>query len=122
MKLPICPVCVLVSGTWIVLLVLRGLGSQIDLALISMLIGGSVVGISYTLAKRLPPDRQTNWKLLSIPLGFVVSYAALIGLWLICAGALVALGIVALFFFTRKKNKAASSGATELEDKMKQCC
>ena len=122
MKSRICPICVLVSGTWITLLIARSLGSQIDLALIAMLIGGSVVGLAYTLAKRLPPDRHTSWKLFSIPLGFVTAYSALMGLWFICAGALVGLGAVVLFFFGRKKNKSASSEAAELEDKMKQCC
>ena len=48
----ICPICVLVSSTWIILLTLRYFGYRIDESLIAMLMGGSAVGISYVLANK----------------------------------------------------------------------
>ncbi len=117
-----CPICVIVAGTWATLLVARSLGATVDLALISMLMGGSVVGISYTLSKKLPETSWTIWKLTSIPIGFVAVYTALTGAWWVFVGMIVAAIILGLFFFRKKHRAPASAEARKLEEKMKQCC
>ena len=118
----ICPICAIVSGTWITLLAARGFGAPIDIALIAMLMGGSVVGLAYTLGKRIHSGSEMIWKLMSIPIGFTAVYTALSGWWLAFVGTLVAAAMLGWFFFGRKKSKPASAETRELEEKMKQCC
>lgn len=93
----ICPVCVLVATTWLVMFVFKLLGYAVNDELLAMLMGGSVVGISYTLGTRLRPVFRKSmtmyWKLVSIPLGFVVMYTTLQFLW---PYALSAIGIYVL--------------------------
>ncbi|HEY4518062.1 MAG TPA: hypothetical protein VJG48_00370, partial [Candidatus Paceibacterota bacterium] len=49
----ICPICALVSSAWVILLVLRYFGYNVNESLIALLMGGSAVGISYVLAGKL---------------------------------------------------------------------
>ena len=73
----ICPICVLVSATWIILLVLRYVGYNVNESLIAMLMGGSAVGISYVLANTLSA-RDAKWsKLVSIPIAFLAAWQLL---------------------------------------------
>jgi hypothetical protein len=54
-----CALCASVSLTWILLLVLFWFGfGSVDPVLLSILIGGSVVGLMYFMEKRLPEDIQ----------------------------------------------------------------
>lgn len=121
MRLRICLICVLVSATWIGLLIARGLGYPVDLALIAMLMGGSVVGIAYTLSKRLDETRVMPWKLTVIPLGFLIVYAALNEWWII-AGTTAIVAIALGFYFFRSSASIRAVDASELEKKMKECC
>lgn len=140
MRIKICLICALVSVTWISLLIARGLGYPADLTLIAMLMGGSVVGITYTLSKRLSETQVMPWKLTAIPLGFLIAYTALYEQWLV-AGIAAAAALTLGFFFFRKSSSAlaypvrkrglsqlsptkaaGTTKADELEKKMKECC
>ncbi len=123
MRLRICLICVLVSATWIGLLIARGLGYPVDLSLIAMLMGGSVVGITYTLSKRLDEGRVMPWKLTAIPIGFLIVYTALYEQWLITSTAAVVVVALAFYFFRKNSSVPARAvDAAELEKKMKECC
>jgi hypothetical protein len=124
-KIKICPICVVVSGTWILLLILRYFGQPIDLTLIALLMGGSVVGIAYTLEKKLPAGRSgMAWKFISIVGGFILVYGVLSAWWvLMSVGAIGAVVAGVVFLRAGKASPVADSKpAKELEDKMKQCC
>ena len=47
----ICPFCAGVAGTWLWMLGAHYLGYSVDLTILAMLMGGSVVGVSYALEK-----------------------------------------------------------------------
>lgn len=53
-RLKFCAVCVVVSTTWLVLLVFQLFGYDIDARLIAVLMGESVVGLYFLLEKRAP--------------------------------------------------------------------
>lgn len=131
MRIKFCLICVLVSATWIGLLIVRGLGYAVDSALIAMLMGGSVVGLTYALGKRLNEKRAKAWKLVAIPLGFVIVYAVLSSRWLVASGAaIIALGFGFYFFRSRASARVVDAGlpaeasakAGELEKSMQECC
>lgn len=123
MKIRICPICVAVSGTWIALLIARYFGQPVDLALISMLMGGSVVGITYTLEKKLPVGRSAMaWKIVAIVSGMVLVYGFLREMWMLTAIGVVIAAIGGVIFFSHGNTSQVSKTAKELEDKMKQCC
>jgi len=121
----ICPICVGVSATWLWLLGAYYFGYAVDLTLVSLLMGGSVVGIAYTSEKRLTPGKNgLLWKALFIPAGFGLVYSLLIEQWVAMAAALVVIVALLLIFFLvgRGPIEATSDAAVLLEEKMKQCC
>lgn len=120
-KLPLCPICIGVSTTWLWLLVVRYLGQSVDSILIALLMGGSVVGVSYILERRLPANKSAVvWKIFSITSGFALVYGALSEQWLLAIiGAVIAVSVGTFFFWG---NEATTKTTTELEEKMKDCC
>ena len=52
----VCALCAAVATTWIILVVLFYLGTNINLTLVGILMGGSVVGVMYLLEQKLPAD------------------------------------------------------------------
>ncbi len=121
----ICPICVGVSGTWILMLagVLTGFLPLESFRLpIGVLMGGSVVGIAYQIDKLLPANRSLLWKTLFIPLGFALAQSVILGLW-IWAGILLAVEVILPIFFVFWKNHRTESGKVKfLEEQMKKCC
>ena len=88
MKIPVCPICILVSGVWIVLLVLMRIGYEVDPAFPAMLMGGSVVGIAYTLG-------LGKWqKFVFIPVGFLAMWSLLASAWLLALLAVLVCAVV----------------------------
>ena len=55
-SLKVCALCAAVATTWIILIVLFYLGTTINLTLVGILMGGSVVGVMYLLEQKLPAD------------------------------------------------------------------
>ena len=133
----VCPICAGVSGTWLWMLAASLLGYQIDLAIVAMLMGGSVVGIAYQLEKKLSAGKSALlWKVLFIPVGFVVAYSLVSSQWAMLAASLGIAGALALLFL-RSSGKDQSNvkvaaqsqlgeprpmGREELKKKMENCC
>jgi len=124
----ICPICVGVAGTWLWMLGAYFSGASIDPLVIAFLMGGSIVGIAYTLEKRLATDRSpVAWKTLFVPSGFIALYGLLTRSMVLGLFGIVLAGLVLVVFFLGKKNKivekkTVSEQARELEEKMKNCC
>ena len=118
----ICPVCGGVSATWIWLLVVKVLGYGIDPVTPAVLMGGSVVGISYQLEKKIA-NREwiIYWKIIFVSLGFLTAYNLLMANWVnlvIYSAIALCFGFVALGSKHRKDTKQIES----IEDSMKNCC
>ncbi len=118
----VCPICAGVAGTWLWLVVAHVLGYQIDLVVPALLMGGSVVGITYQLEKKLPLGRPALlWKTLFIPAGFIGTYGLLTQWWGVFLVSLAFLALVVFLFFSPHK-KSQNRVVEELEKKMKNCC
>jgi len=124
LRIPVCPICVGVASTWLWMLIGRSYGYAVDATMLSMLLGGSVVGIAYLLEKRLPQGRSPSlWKALFIPLGFVAAYGLVESHWILFSVMAVALVLLAVFFLARPAvSEAPSEAVEELKRKMQQCC
>lgn len=124
LRVPLCPICSGVAGTWLWMLVARHYGVAVDAAMLSTLLGGSAVGVAYQLEKRLAGDRsQLLWKTLFIPAGFVAAYALAMAQWALLAAALVAMLLLSAYFlWPHASAPTTSSAVQDLENKMKNCC
>lgn len=121
--LKVCPICAGVAGTWLWQLGAKFLGYEINLLILAMLIGGSVVGIAYQLEKRLQPNRSPLvWKTLFVPIGFVATYSLILFLWPLFLITVTTLVILALKFTKKPKQKNLNKRVSDLENKMKNCC
>lgn len=122
-RIKLCLVCAGVAGTWIWLLVARRLGIAVDPTIIASLIGGSVVGIAYQAAKRLPPNRSpVGWKLAAIPPGFVAAYGIVTDAPIVVGLGLAAALAAAAWFWRHPRHSATRSEIASLERDMKNCC
>lgn len=120
----ICPVCAGVAAVWLAILALINLGWLSPdpwLAIATLAMGGSAVGIAY----QGPKDKNT--KLPVIVAGFIADYIVLRHLnWLTWFAAAGALGIIGYFYFAKPWSKPLAAGdikkIKQLEEKMKECC
>lgn len=119
----ICPVCVGVCGTWILLLMLREFGVVIDPVILGVLMGGSVVGIAYKSEKHLVAGRPPIlWKLLFIPFGFLTAIGV-IERSVVGAGAgIVVLLFVSYLYLNVPKGASHKNASGAIEEKLKNCC
>ncbi len=132
----ICPICagVLITWVWILVGIYAGiLEGDNWLRLVTMAMGGSVVGFAYFMEKRMlarrsigeggPPGRSAVlWKAIFIPTGFLGVYGVLSGLWLLVLGAAVA-GIWAFVHFMSPPVSNGSRGkAASIKKSLKDCC
>lgn len=124
LRLPLCPICTGVAGTWLWMIVARHLGFAVDASMLPILLGGSVVGVAYQLERRLASARSPLlWKTLFIPAGFAAAYAVAVAHWALLAMALVVLLLLtACFLLPRGGAKTSSTAVKTLESKMKNCC
>lgn len=128
----ICPICAGVSGTWLWMLIGALIGQLpiINYQLpISILMGGSVVGLTYQGEKYLvsikaSANKVLLWKSLFIPAGFATVYGLVTAFWQLFIAALAVVGIVAVGFLLPDsgKNKQENKKISEIEEKMKNCC
>lgn len=123
-RLPVCPVCAGVAGTWLWMLAARLAGIAIDGAVLAMLLGASVVGFAQWIETRLPAGRSPLlWKVLALALGFAAAYGLAAERWLLALAAAAVLGLVAAFFLRPRRTVAGDSVAVaKLEERMKKCC
>lgn len=123
-RLPLCPVCVGVAGTWLWMLAARLAGIAIDGAVLAMLLGASVVGVAQWIETRLPAGRSPLlWKVLALALGFAAAYGLVAERWLLALVAVAMLGLVTAYFIWPRRTVAGDSVAVaQLEERMKKCC
>jgi len=119
-----CPICLGVGGTWLWMIVGRALDYPVDVPMLSMLLGGSVVGIAYQVEKRLPQGRSPLlWKMLFVPVGFVAAYALATPQWALFAVTGVALVLLTASFLRAPGAVGEPSEAVDaLQKKMRECC
>ena len=124
LRIPLCPICLGVGGTWFWMLIARALGHAVDTTMLSILLGGSVAGIAYQVEKRLPQGRSPLlWKTLFIPAGFAAAYALARAQWPLFAVTGVALVLLTGFFLIPPGVPGEKSETVEeLKKKMQNCC
>ncbi|MGB5081263.1 MAG: hypothetical protein WBO23_11030 [Burkholderiales bacterium] len=124
LRVPICPICLGVGGTWLCMVIVRSLGYSVDTTILAILLGGSVAGIAYQVEKRLPQGRSPLlWKTLFVPAGFVAAYALAAPQWALFAVTGVALVLLTTFFLLPPgASGEASEAVEELKKKMRECC
>lgn len=136
MAIKICPACVGVSGTWLLLTlgVLMGLlDPETWRLIIAILMGGSVVGIAFQGEKSIKwaAENPMWWKIIIVLPGFLAVYGAVKYMsWMTLVFAVAILGIVMYSFFVRKHDRDKTRGihggesATvhDLEKKLDKCC
>lgn len=123
-RLPVCPVCVGVAGTWLWMLGARLGGVAVDSTILAILLGASAVGISQWIENRMPLGRSPLlWKALALPAGFAAAYGLAAELWFVAAAAMAALTLL-IALFLRPLGAAAGDPAVvaQLEERMKKCC
>ncbi|MDO8561693.1 MAG: hypothetical protein Q7S05_02600 [bacterium] len=126
LPLKVCPICAGVFITWVWLLGAHFLGYPVDLTVPALLMGGSVVGIAYSLEKRslnISAERLLLWKVLFIPAGFIAAYSILEGWWIAFLAALAfLLAVSTLFLRSSGGTKMRDETVGDIEKKMKDCC
>ena len=124
LRFPLCPICIGVAGTWVWMLAARFAGHAIDVAMLAILVGGSVAGIACQLEKRLPAGRSPLlWKTLFFPIGFTAAYGIVAAQWVPMVMAVGALALVSAVFFLPRRHLGANDAAVrKIEEQMKKCC
>lgn len=123
-KITPCAFCAGVSLTWLWLVIARSAGVAIDPLIPAILMGGSVVGLSYLVEKKLSSNRQPlYWKLSFVPVGFLAIYAFLTYRWWLVALSLIVM-LAVFLFFTRRTHHEPTHDAKikDLEKEMEKCC
>ena len=124
LRAPLCPICTGVAGTWLWMVVARQIGVELDGTMLSVLLGGSAVGLSYQLEKHLPPGRSVLlWKSLFFPAALVAAYGIASPAWLVLAAAAGVLLVLTFAFLVPPRARTTDGAAvSKLEDQMKNCC
>lgn len=122
----LCPICVGVSVTWAILLAYSFMYPGVDLRVVAILMGGSIVGIAYKSEEFLPNHRSPMfWKALVIPCGFVLVFSVIDRAWWMTMTSGAGLTIIALWFFMpwlTTRTQTHTEKIKSLEEKMKKCC
>lgn len=126
-RFKICPICAGVSGTWIWMLVLyfsnySNSWLYLDPWIIALLMGGSVVGISYVLAKRVPARLDLVWKTTFIILGFAAAYELLTQNFAYFAVLFILAAGASWFFALRKSTRKENSKVEQIKKGLENCC
>jgi hypothetical protein len=123
-RLPVCPVCVGIAGTWLWMIAARVAGYAVDTTLLGILMGASVVGFAQAIEARLPPGRSPlAWKALALPVGIVAAAGVAGAHWSLAGAAGGALALLTAMVLRRRDAKTSDSAAvSQLEERMKKCC
>lgn len=124
--LKLCAICSAVSITWFGLFGTYILGLHNEITWIGILMGGSVVGLMYSLDhywKRHHYSGTWFLKLTTIMFGFLLVYAVLTQYWSAFSW-LIPLIIVCgtIGFMLLRSNTTKERVATNLQDKLDHCC
>lgn len=114
----ICPVCIAVSGTWLTLSFLAAweyVALSAFLIPISLLMGGTVVGISSRC-------RSLFGKAVVVLIGLPLAYFFITHLTKMVVALEFALLVIIAFIVFSNKDRKANRDVGDLEKKMKQCC
>lgn len=125
LSVTICPICAGSLITWVGLVTAHFAGYQVDLIVPALLMGGSVVGITYQLEKKFHDSSARTlllWKVLFIPAGFVAAYAVLGQLWVVFLVAIVFLFLISFAFVSGGIAGPSLKTTGGLEKEMKDCC
>ncbi len=115
----ICPICVGVSGTWLLLsigIVLGNFSQDFKLP-VAMLMGGTIVGIAMQGGRVWPWAQKSifYWELPVILVGMPIAYFLFVRMSLLTTlGEIMVLGLLA-YLFARKMT-------VEPDERMKSCC
>lgn len=119
MTTKICPICVGVSSTWLVLsvgIVLGYLGVDRYLIPVALLMGGTVAGIALR-------SESLIWKTFIILLGMPLAYLAIMYLSVsVVIIEFIVMLIIVLFLFVKRAGGKDDSNVRKLEKQMEQCC
>lgn len=126
-KTKICPICGGVSLTWILLILAKYSGYEIDILVPAILMGGTVVGVAYSSEKFLLNGAYSLlWKTLFIPAGFLAVYSFFSMPMRFFLVSLFPVLIIVLFFFVPNiiysKEKEISKDKKNIQEKLKNCC
>ena len=125
-KLPIqvCPVCAGVFLTWLWMFIGMFLG-KLSIANyqlpISVLMGGTVVGLMSKLEQFINPKFVLIWKVVFVVSGFTAVYSLITNQWGIFAIGVIVDIVVTLIFKTYGAEKE-NLNLKELKEKIKNCC
>ncbi len=118
MPFRICPVCAGVAGTWLWMITAKFFGYPVDTVVLTLLIGGSVVGIAYQIEKHIPSTRSpVFFKLLFIPVGLIAADSLIAFRWPRFLIALLALLMISFEFL--KHNRPHSQVESKKVEELK---
>ena len=138
MNIKICPICLIVSATWLILSAGVAWGYLVIgtyLIPIALLMGGTIVGIAYMGEKKChwATQHELLWKTLVIAGGMPLAYVLITNLnkFIVIVELLILIKI-AYFFFIKQSRHGGTSGSKNLptgqagisktEEQMEQCC
>src|SRR3989344_1296003 len=126
----VCAICAGVSGAWVLLsfAILTDLAqAAVYLSVITLLMGGTVVGIAYQAEKKFGwQGEKSFWlRFAIIAVGFYAAHVAVGSLsWPVFVFELAVLSALAYLFFVRRDASAGphSPEAEKLEKELENCC
>lgn len=116
----VCPICAGIASMWIVLIALRIAGWPVDPAVLALLLGGSAVGMSFSLEKRR--HMHPLVKATFIVVGLLFAHNIVIENWPL---ALIDAAVLSAFsYFIMKDNSGGDDSGKndELVKNMDDCC
>ena len=123
----LCPICAGVAGTWLWMMTAAYRGYAVDMRVVALMMGGTVVGLAGELEKRIKFRYPLVWKSVFVIGGFWTAFLLQVGRL-----DLVGLSALSLAVFTylfsklnlHEHNAPASENKelSELEKKIEDCC
>ncbi len=122
----VCPLCAGVSGAWLLILGGSAAGFLAGGAwpfIAAIMMGGSVVGIMYTLERRMPDKHfPLAPKTVFVAAGFAAVYAFVRSEWMLAAAAAVVAVAAISFPAVRRRGRTDEAAVQRIEREMEHCC